>query len=687
MTARTSPRLIVFAVLIAALIAVLLGRAAQLQTGAAADYQLAAEENRTRTTMDPAPRGLILDQAGRALAANHSVLQIVVDRTNLYELPADGADVVQRLADLLGTTFEDIDARLTPCASENAQPGLCWNGLSYEPIPVADDVTPLQALAVLEQPESYPAVATRTVTTRTYPGEAGVRAGHLLGHLGPVTEEELAAADGLTRVDQVGRSGLEQQYDEVLRGSNGSRTLNIDTAGRVTSTQSETLPVAGATVVTSIDAQLQAVVERELLAAVERARANTERELAADTAAAVVVDVTDGRVLAMASYPDYDPEIWLGGISQADYEGLLDSGALLFNPVQGLYAPGSTFKPLTVAAMATQGYNLNGSYPCPSTYSAGGRSFSNFESQGYGTISLQRAIEVSCNTVFYRTADEIWATTGGQDAGPQTRDPIYEAATGFGLGSATGIDLPAERGGAVAGRSTKHQQWLDRREAWCAAAEQGYPELRQTDPALADEYTALDAENCESGGLWRQGDALNASIGQGITAVTPLQMAMAYAAIANGGTLYRPTVGKAIIGADGTVTEIQSEEVGQVPADAATLDFLRRSMVGVTESGSGSAPFAGFPLDEVAVASKTGSAQVSGGRPSTSWFASFAPAEAPRYAVIMMVTQGGTGSGTSGPGVRAIYEAIFGIEGGSVDPARSVLVGGAPMAGLPEGVS
>jgi penicillin-binding protein 2 len=690
-SSSTRYRVQVFAVLVATLVLVLAGRTFQLQSGERDAYAGAAADNRIRTVVDPAPRGLVLDQAGRPLAANRQVLQVVADLTTLYALPQDGREVLERLGGVLGLTFEEIDARLTPCSSPNAVPGTCWNGGAADPVLVVDDADPGQALAVLERPDDFPGITTQTVTVRSYPGYGGSRSAHLLGHLGPVTAEELEAAvdadppgrAALSATDLVGRTGLEQQYDDLLAGRNGTLSIAVDLQGRTTDVLRRAEPVPGSTVVTSIDAGLQAVVEQQLAAAIERARASGERELAADTGSAVVVDVTDGRILAMASYPDYDPAIWTGGISDAQYQQLLDSGALLFNPVQGLYAPGSTFKPFTVAAMARAGYSLGGSYACPSEYRTGGRAFTNFESEGYGTISLQRAIEVSCNTVFYRVADELWGRTGGQDAGAEAADPVHDAAAAFGLGSRTGIDLPDEAQGQVSGRSSKYAQWLDRRDAWCLAAQEGYPQLRATDPAAADEFTALDAENCTSGGLWREGDALNAAIGQGLTAITPLQLAMGYAALANGGTLYQPQIAKAVVAPDGTVDPVEPVVASKVDVDASTLAFLRTAMIGVTTSGSASGAFRGFPLQQVPVASKTGSAQVSGGKPSTSWFASYAPADAPRYAIVMMVTQGGTGAGTSAPSVRAIYERLFGISGTSVDPAGSVLPGGAPATAIP----
>ncbi len=563
--ATSGIRLTVFAVLVASMVAVLLGRTAQLQLAGPAQAQQAAEGNRVRQLVVEPTRGRIVDQLGRPLAAQRQVPRVVLDREALYALPGDGADVVAAVAELLGTTFEDLDARLTPCDSVQADPGRCFSGGLAEPIPVAVDVDLAEVLPLVEQSEDYPGVTLDTVTVRAYPGRSGERAAHLLGRLGEVNESELAAEGGRYRPgDLVGRGGLEEQYESVLRGSPGSRTVTVDTTGQVLATLAEEPAVPGATVVTSIDGALQAVVEEELAAAVERARDPAGAAVPADSGAAVVVDVTNGRVLAMASYPDYEPTVFDGGISDAQYRALQEEGALLFNPVQGGYPPGSTFKPFTVAAMATAGFDLQGSYPCPSSYVAGGRSFANFESRGYGTISLQRALEVSCNTVFYGAADQIWADTGGESAGPTAADPIRSVAAGFGLGSPTGIDLPGEAGGLVSGRVTKAAQWEQRRDAWCAAAAAGYPQLRATDPDLADAYTALDGENCRSGGVWRQGDAINAAIGQGLTTVTPLQVAMAYAALANGGTLYRPQIARAIVAADGTATEVAAAGGGRV---------------------------------------------------------------------------------------------------------------------------
>jgi penicillin-binding protein 2 len=423
------------------------------------------------------------------------------------------------------------------------------------------------------------------------------------------------------------------------------------------------------------------VVEKELVAAVQRAQ---RQGYPGDSAAAVVLDVRNGNVLAMASYPTYDPDIWVGGVTQKQFQALMESDSLASNAIQGLFAPGSTYKVVSTAAAGREGYTLYGDYNCPNKVRLGTQTFRNYESAGYGRISLARALEVSCNTVFYNIANRMWEQAGGNDANRNSPDPIAETAEMFGFGSRTGIDLPGESGGRVSGRDFKASNWEAKKDTWCKNAVEGYPETRKTDPKLADYFAAIDEENCADGFRWREGDALNAAIGQGDTVVTPLQMAVAYAAIANGGTVYEPRVVKAIVDSQGrTVEKFEPAVKSQLDVPRSTINFLKRTLPGVTTDGSGEDPFIGFPLDQIPVASKTGSAQVTGDKVSTSWFASYAPANKPRYAVVMMVTQGGTGSKTSGPGVRNIYEALFGVKGGTVDPNRSVLVDGAPSKRLP----
>lgn len=688
MSQRSHLRLLVLAVLVLSLLGTLIARSFYLQVMEGADYREAAAENSVREVAEPAVRGIVLDQAGRPLISNRTTVVVTVDRQALAQEPNGGAAVLTRLARILDMPREKIAERLLTCGAEGAKPPpICWNGSTYQPVPVASDVDTQTALSIMERRREFPGITAKLQAVREYPAPFNANAAHILGYLGPVTEEQLAeqgdtdAYDRLRRTDVVGRSGVERQYDDMLRGKPGVTTLAVDTAGTVTGTLEEREPQPGDYLVTSIDAHLQSVVEQQLVAAIRRAQS---QGYAGRSGAAVVVEVDTGRVLAMASYPTYDPGIWIGGVTKKQYAQLMDDASLSSNAYQGQFAPGSTFKAVSTAAAGNDDFNLYGIYPCPSRLKIGSQTFRNFESNAYGPISLTRALEVSCNTVFYEIARRMWQEAGGPDADIDAPDPIAEAARTFGLGEPTGIDLPGEASGRVASRQFKYANWEAKKDAWCRNAEEGYPETRKTDPKLADYYTALDRENCTDGFQWRAGDALNAVIGQGDTTVTPLQMAMVYAAIANGGTLYQPQVAKGIISATGEVVEeFEPIVTRRVDVERKTLRFLRNSLPGVTTEGSGETPFEGFPLDVLPVASKTGSAQVTGDKAATSWFASYAPANDPKYAVVMMVTEGGTGSKTSGPSVRKIHEALFGVRGTTVNPRASVLIGGAPLDRLP----
>ncbi len=692
MTDRSNLRLAILGILVFSLLATLVARLFYLQVITGDQYRAAAANNTVREVVEPAVRGLILDQAGRPLVSNRTSIVVTIDRQVLKQEPEGGTKVINRLARILGVTPDSISERLLPCGTEGApKPPICWNGSTYQAVPVANDVDPQTALTIMEKRSDFPGITATLKAIREYAAPFGVNAAHILGYLGPVTEEKLAeqqsdaqqsvAYDRLRKTDVVGRSGLENYYDEVLRGKPSVTTLEVDTSGQVTGTVDQKPAVAGNYLVSSIDAKLQSVVEEQLVAAVQRAQA---QGYPGDSGAAVVVDVRNGQILAMASYPTYDPAIWIGGVTQKQYKELMKSDSLSSNATQGLFAPGSTYKVVSTAAAGKEGFSLYSDYACPKNVKLGTQIFRNYESAAYGRISLARALEVSCNTVFYGIADRMWNQAGGGEATRDSPDPIAEAAQMFGFGSKTGIDLPVESAGRISSRAFKVQNWEAKRDTWCENAVSGYPETRKTDPKLADYFTALDIENCADGFRWREGDALNAAIGQGDTAVTPLQMAMAYAAIANGGKVYEPRLVKAVMGADGSVIEEMSPVVkSTVDVPKSTMNFLRNSLPGVTSDGSGEAPFIGFPLNQIPIASKTGSAQVTGDKVSTSWFASYAPSNKPKYAVVMMITQGGTGSKTSGPSVRKIYEALFGVNGQTVNPARSVLVGGTPSKKLP----
>jgi penicillin-binding protein 2 len=368
--------------------------------------------------------------------------------------------------------------------------------------------------------------------------------------------------------------------------------------------------------------------------------------------------------------------VWVGGITAKEYasiSGVRNNYPNQSRATQGEFAPGSTFKPVTLSAAVMAGYPLGGTYPCPSSYTVGGRSFSNYESEAFGQISLKKAIEVSCDTVFYKLAYEMWVRDGGIRPKARPADHLTRMAQGFGLGKETGLDLPEESGGRIADRAWKQEFWERTRMVNCAKGRSGYPDIAKKDPERAAYLKLLAQENCLEGNQYRAGDAVNFSIGQGDTTTTPLQMARLYAAIANGGTLWVPTIAKAVVSPDGRVVrQIKPRSAGRLPVRPDIIRFLQNALRSVPENGTARFPFAEWPLDKIPMAAKTGTAEVYG-KQSTSWFATYGPATAPQYSVVMMVSQGGTGSGVSGPSVEKIYEALLGVKNRKVVPSAALL--------------
>jgi len=267
---RSNLRLLVLAVLLVSMLGTLIARTYYLQVMEGADYRAAATSNSVREVAEPAVRGIILDQAGRPLVSNRTTVVVTVNRQALAQEPNDGAAVLTRLARILDMPRDRIADRLKTCGSEGAKPPpVCWNGSTYQPVPVASDVDTQTALSIMERRREFPGISAKLEAVREYPAPFNVNAAHILGYLGPVTEEQLEeqkgsdAYDRLRRTDVVGRTGLERQYDEVLRGKPGITTLAVDTSGRITGTLEQREPLPGDYIVTSMDARLQSVVEQQ----------------------------------------------------------------------------------------------------------------------------------------------------------------------------------------------------------------------------------------------------------------------------------------------------------------------------------------------------------------------------------------------------------------------------------------
>jgi penicillin-binding protein 2 len=655
-TSRVQRRLILIQILVFGLLFTLGGRVWFLQVRNGQEYTAEAHNNHVQQVVQPAVRGSILDDRGVPLADNETRLVVTASRSKLLTMEDDGKAVLTRVAGVLGMKPQDVIDKVRLCDAKTPQP--CWNGSPYQPILITDKATTDQTLRIRESTEDFPGITAEPAAVRRYPAPSKASTAQVLGYLSPVTDDEVNKAKDTDSPylssDQVGRSGLERTYDSELRGKAGVTRYEVDNLGRVIGQAGGAKAQPGSNIVTSIDAGVQGVAERELDEAMKAARKETDpvthTKYKADSGSVVVMEAKTGRVVAMASNPTYDPNAWVGGISSKAYAKLTAKSSdypLLNRALQSQAAPGSIFKVISTTAAVNAGYPFNGSYPCPSSYEVGSQTFQNYESEGYGDITLGKALEVSCDTVFYGIADKEWHKDGGIGPKKHPKDAFFTTAHKFGLGKPTGIDLPNEVAGRVPDRQWKKDFFKANKDAWCKAGKKNGTFVQQ-----------LEYENCRDGDQMREGDAINYSIGQGDTLVTPLQMADIYSAISNGGTLYTPTVGKAVVSPDGKrVEEIKPVSHGKLPMKGATRKDIDAALAAVTTRGSAAWRFGGWPQDKIPMHAKTGTAEVHG-KQTTSWFASYTK----DYTIIMTISQGGTGSGASGPAVRKIYEAMYGLD-------------------------
>jgi len=677
--------LLVVQILIISLMTALFGRLFYLQVAAGPKYREAALSIQSRDVVAPATRGLIVDGYGVPLAMNKAGLAITIDRIAIDKLEDKGVGVMKRLAALLNLKYEDVYQNTRLCGElPKGEKAGCWQGSRYQPIPITKSADPDIALQIVERSDAFPGVDAQPVAIRNYPSYLDVNAAHVLGYVGPLTESDLLESNGKQyfRSETIGKTGLEIQYDSFLRGEPGIRTVIVDRKESITRESQNTKPVPGDHLVTSLDVRLQAATEKALKDAVLRGRANG---YTSDSGAAIVMDVKTGQILALASYPTYDPNSWEKGLTVQQASDLFSekkSVPALNRAIQGLFAPASTFKVVSVVAAADAGYDINANYDCPSQVQVGTRAFQNFDSKNQGRMDMKKAIAVSCDTIWYQIAFDEWLRDGGLKPKSNPNDYFFKAAQAFDITEKVGIDLPSESRSRLADRAYK-KRWHDQNKDFYCNYKDRATKAQQT-PFLLQ----LAAENCVDGDKIRAGDAVNFSIGQGDTVVTPLKLTQMYAAIANGGTIWQASIAKAVVKTDGTVVKtFTPAKLGTLDVEASTIKFLQQSLREVVVSGTGAGVFAGFPIE---ISGKTGTGQVFGKNPDgslkddTSWFASYAPSNNPRYAVVMMVGQGGFGASTSGVGVRQIYEALFGVSGNKIIPGAALFPEGKPPMQLPK---
>jgi penicillin-binding protein 2 len=677
-------RLLVMQVLMLSLFVTLFARLWYLQVLTGEEYQAKATEQSIRDVVVQPARGLIVDAEGRSLVANRISWVVSVDRSVLGKMDSNHRDVVlHKVASAVGKSYAEVAARTLLCGTTGAVKATCWNGSPFQPIPVAQDVPQAVAVTISEQSEDFPGVVAQAESVRSYPAPFGINAAGIVGYLSSITGDELANAreSGDTTLNAssvVGRAGLEKSYDQWLRGVPGYTRVAVDSSGRVLGDSGQVAAQPGDTLVTSIDAKVQSVAERELADAISNARRTydkvTHKNYVADSGAVVVMDAHNGNIVAMASQPTYNPSVWVGGITEKELKHLYSKQAdepLLSRATQGQFAPGSTWKPFMTVGAFNHGYNASSRLDCSKGLQVGTRWFKNYESESYGSIDFAKALQISCDTFFYRVGLGFWNKFGSNPDNANAKDPLVAMAKQFGFGSTTGLDIPGEASGRVADRHWKLSYWNAMKGYYCKVDARNKTNQRDFLHVFAHEF-------CLEGYKYNT-DAVNYAIGQGDTIVTPLQLARAYSALSNGGTLYAPRIAKAIIDPRGhLVKQIAPVVAGHVKSTAAAIKYVDAALLGTPKTGTLAWKFGGFPLDKVQIRGKTGSAEVYG-KQSTSWVATYTK----DYVVVMMVTQAGTGSGTSGPAVRKIWESLYGINGMSVDPAQAAISGTVPPTSLP----
>jgi penicillin-binding protein 2 len=667
-------RLAVLHVLVASLLIGLGARLWFVQVMSGTAYASQARQEQTQHVIVPSVRGEILDDTGHPMVDNRSALVVSVNMSVLGLQKDGGVAELRRLAALIGMKYQVLSDEVRPCTATVGQP--CWQGSPYQPIPVAQNVGDQVALQVMENQSQLPGITAQVQPVVNYVQPAGSDAAQVLGYLQPITPQEMKQRGlpqiGFSGVDLVGQSGLEGQYDRQLQGTIGDKVVSVNAAGQVTGTVRETPAKPGDDLVTSINAAVQHDAQTALANAIHKTQAEGNTQA---TEGAAVVMTTTGRVIAMASYPTYNPSVWTDGLSEKEFKALFGTATsepVLNRATQGEYHPGSTWKVTTAAAAVAAGYPLNGSYNCPDSVKVGGRVFHN-DFTGGGMMSLAQSLVVSCDTVYYNFGYDIWLRDN-QKANVVTSPnaPIQQMQKmelGWGFGKHTGVDLPEGNSGTVPTREWLYYFWKDNAHAgqnWCRYGRANGTYIQQ-----------IEFEDCHYGNIWEPGQAVDAAIGQGYVSVTPLQLANAYAALANGGTLYSPRIGQALLSPDGKVVQkITPPVLGHLPVAPATLAYIRNALRGVLTSGTAAGAFAGFPLGKVCVAGKTGTAQVVG-KLATSVFASFGPCNNPKYVVVMMIPNSGFGADVSAPAVRQIWDGIYGLEG-----QKAALPGGR-LPGLP----
>jgi len=572
------------------LVGALIVRTGQLQIAQGARYRGLAEGNRIRGIVQTAPRGILYDQNMEQLVENIPRYRLALVPLDIPEEQDKQDELFSRLAKL--TEIDKKKISDVYAASDHVQ---------IDPTPV-DDITREQALLLDSHTSDYPGVQVLVQAQRSYDMPEALS--HVIGYVGPLTAEEVDEHPDYELTDSLGKTGVEQSYEDVLRGTNGAKNVEVDAFGRVVNVLASTQAEPGEDLVLGIDAGLQKVIYDELTKAAERSKKKR--------AAAVAIDPRNGEIRALVSVPGYDINVFSRGTdSEKISAAFQDPNQPLFNrPTGGTYPPGSTFKPFVAAGALQQGtITESTTFFDTGVIQVGEQRFNGWKPGGHGTVNVISAIANSVNGFFFSIGGGYGDIDGIGISG------IDKIASAFGFGKKLDVDLNTEADGLLPTPEWKEQNY-------------GEP--------------------------WYLGDTYNASIGQGFVLVTPLQLANATAAIANGGTVWWPHLGTKVLYPDGSTQEIKPRALSEHATDEKSVEIVRRGMRATVDGGTGRL-LADLP---VAAAGKTGTAQFGTGEPNA-WFTAFAPYDEPTLAIAVLVEQAGEGSDFSAPVARAALSYYF----------------------------
>jgi penicillin-binding protein 2 len=558
-------------------------------------YRNLSENNRFRLEDVIAPRGMILDRQGRILVDNRPAF-------NLAIIPEDVKDLektLDHLRDILDFDHSKSMEKLSAARS----------GAPFRPVVIKEEMN-RDELAVVEIHRYYlPGVVVQVQPKRSY--EVPSFAAHLLGYLGEIGQTQLKAINHLDYKpgDFLGKYGVEMKWEEFLKGHRGGRQVEVDSAGRRLRTLQEVSPVPGHNLVLTLDSRLQLIAENALKG---------------QAGAIVAMNPDNGDILAMVSSPSFDQNQFVIGLTSEEWQAIVNDPLhpLTNKTIQGQYPPGSTFKPVVLAAALEKGLvNPDTSFDCWGRYRLGNQTYRCWRKGGHGPLDLYEALVRSCDIYFYQLGQKVGV------------DLMAEYARRFGLGSKTHIQLGNEALGLV-----PTSEWKQRRF--------GIP--------------------------WQKGEDLVVAIGQGFVLVTPIQMALFYSSIANGGKLVKPRVVQRVEDADGNIVKtIESEIRKEQIIRPSTLSFLQKALAGVVQEPFGTGRAA--RQEGIKVAGKTGTAQVvrmgEDGDENIdeepyefrdhAWFLAFAPLEEPEILVAVLVEHGGHGGSAAAPIAREVMKEYF----------------------------